>query len=156
MKINEEILNKQTWTLEDIMNRSRQLIKYIMKLYPYEESSFKVIAEKQYIFINSFIKAQAIFYDKNNIEVLAGSENVSYENKVNASCANSNVELFENLLEKGMLEKKMMILFILLKINYFLVLAGQPVLFCKVQEMDGIVGSIRMVQELMICLKYNE
>lgn len=108
LKINEEILQKNEWKISDIEERTLKLAKLVIQLYPYNESTYSGITEHQHIFIDGVVKAQAIFYDKNTIEVLAGSEIVSYEYNVNPSCPSSYIDLFEVLLDEGKIVKKEM------------------------------------------------
>ena len=74
LKINIPILEKDKWTLQDIENRTKKLIKDISRLYPYFDAKDTII-KKIPIYIEYLdIYAQAIYYpDNGSVEVEAGS-----------------------------------------------------------------------------------
>ena len=80
LKLNNELLKKKEWTLEDINERTESLIAEIIRLYPYYEAKGEEVV-KIPIFINSHEgSASAIFFpDNGSVEVFEGSIlNTSY------------------------------------------------------------------------------
>lgn len=74
IKINEEILAKQHWTLQDIENRTRQLINDMIRLYPYYEASETTIEKIPISIEHGRGRADAYFYpDNGSVEILQGS-----------------------------------------------------------------------------------
>ena len=80
LKINEELLKKEKWDIEEIDNRTLKLIDEFNRLFPYPQPSSSAI-RKMPIFIDSFgVKASAYFYiDNGNVEILEGSEMTGFE-----------------------------------------------------------------------------
>lgn len=75
IKINEEILEKEHWNLQEIEQRTEKLIEEMIRLYPYYEASEATI-EKVPIYIEhpSGGKANAFYYpDNGSVEILQGS-----------------------------------------------------------------------------------
>lgn len=104
LTINQEILNKDTWTLDDINNRTKILINQIINLYPYSSASDDVIEKHEIILEWDDVIAEAYLYEEDgSVEVQAGAEIVKY-NK------NDNVEewqhdLYAELLENGVIKE---------------------------------------------------
>lgn len=75
LKLNQDLLNKDSWTLEDIDHRTEQLIAEIARLYPYYAVKDEVM-EKIPIFLSKqdHTLARAYFFpDNGSVKVLAGS-----------------------------------------------------------------------------------
>lgn len=82
LKINEELLKKDKWTIDDIEARTKELILQIQKLYPYFEVSGDKI-EKYPIYLDAKdIMATAKFYeDDGSVEIEEGSMlNTKFDN----------------------------------------------------------------------------
>jgi len=84
LKINEEILNIEQWNVDEIDNRTKQLITRIAKLYPYPQVS-NISVPKIDIFINSNgVMAMGYFYlDDGSVEIDVGSELYTPDNAGN-------------------------------------------------------------------------
>ncbi len=75
LKINHSILDKKKWTLEDIEERTLQLIDCIAELYPYYESVYSVVSKIHISLSCKDIQASAYYYpDNGSVEILAGSQ----------------------------------------------------------------------------------
>ncbi|MGO1479413.1 GmrSD restriction endonuclease domain-containing protein [Senegalia sp. (in: firmicutes)] len=84
LKINEELLKVDKWTIKSIDERTNGLIENIKELYPYVMASDTIIP-KIAIYINhNDIKASGYLYlDNGSVEIEAGSELYEHENKEN-------------------------------------------------------------------------
>lgn len=84
LKLNEELINVEKWTIDCIDERTNNLIEKIKELYPYPIASADIIPKKA-IFINSNnIKATGFLYlDNGSVEVDVGSELYKFENAEN-------------------------------------------------------------------------
>ena len=74
LKINQEILNKESWTINDIDERTKSLIEEIIRLYPYY--AVQEDEEKIDIYLSNPNKydARAYFYPNNgSVKILKGS-----------------------------------------------------------------------------------
>ena len=74
LKMNEEILKKDSWTKKDIDVRTVQLIEKINKLFPYELSTYNDNNKGHILKIVGKLKAYALFTESDGIIVLSGSE----------------------------------------------------------------------------------
>lgn len=75
LKLNQDLLNKDCWTLEDIDHRTEQLIEEIKRLYPYYAVKDETM-ERIPIFLSKQDRtlARAYFFpDNGSVNVLAGS-----------------------------------------------------------------------------------
>lgn len=81
LTINQKILEKEKWGLEEIEERTKDLISEINKLFPYPETSEHAI-RKEEVFINSNnINASGYLYlDNGDVEIMEGSELYMYHN----------------------------------------------------------------------------
>lgn len=74
LKINEEILKKPHWTIQDIEDRTRQLISCIIRLYPYYEAKGEIISKIPVVIDCQEGYALGTFFpDNGSIEVLESS-----------------------------------------------------------------------------------
>ena len=79
--MNKEIYNKSKWTIQEIDERTDKIINQFLQLYPYCSSEKDYIDNKKDIIIHierENLYAIAILKDKNEVEVLQGSE-IRYE-----------------------------------------------------------------------------
>ncbi|MBQ6221974.1 MAG: DUF262 domain-containing protein [Solobacterium sp.] len=84
IRMNTEILNKDTWTLQDILNRCDTLTNQILKIYPYEGG--KDLDEDSrdadvIVMTSPSVNAKAIYHNEHSIEILSGSTMKAYGNK---------------------------------------------------------------------------
>ena len=104
LTINQEILSKDKWTIEEINERTQKLIKQIIELYPYSSASDDVIEKHEIILDWDDVIATAYLYEEDgSVEIQAGSEIVEYN-------TNDNVEewqydLYSELLEGGVIKE---------------------------------------------------
>lgn len=86
LTINQKILEKDTWDIDAINERTKDLISEINILFPYPETSSKMIRKVE-IFINSNdINASGYLYlDNGDVEILEGSQLYRFENAENYS-----------------------------------------------------------------------
>lgn len=74
LKLNEDILKKSHWTIEDIDERTRSLISSIMRLYPYYEAKGEIVTKIPVVIDCQEGYAIGTFYpDNGSIEVLESS-----------------------------------------------------------------------------------
>ena len=74
LKLNEAILKKSYWTIEDIDERTRSLISSIMRLYPYYEAKGEIVTKIPVVIDCQEGYAIGTFYpDNGSIEVLESS-----------------------------------------------------------------------------------
>lgn len=74
LKINHEVLQKQYWTLDEIENRTQQLIAEIARLYPYYEAKDSYVTKVPIHIDYQDAYAEAYYYpDNGSVEVLEGS-----------------------------------------------------------------------------------
>lgn len=77
INMNKEIYEKEEWTVNEIDNRTNKIIDLLIQAYPYCASNKDYIDNKKDIMINitrEDIYAVGILKDKNEVEVLQGSE----------------------------------------------------------------------------------
>ena len=100
LKLNQDLLQKDSWTLQDIDNRTKKLIDDIKRLYPYYAVKDEAM-EKIPIFLSKQDRtlARAYFFpDNGSVKVLAGSivdKNESMDNKY-VDVAKQRTELLED------------------------------------------------------------
>lgn len=81
LTINQKILEKDDWNIDEIDIRTKELIDEINRLYPYPETSEKLIRKEEIYIKTTKIKAYAYLYvDTGDVEILEGSELHRYEN----------------------------------------------------------------------------
>lgn len=74
IRINASILDKPQWTLQDVEDRTKLLIREMIRLYPYYEASRTTIEKVPISISHQLGKANAYFYpDNNSVEILEGS-----------------------------------------------------------------------------------
>lgn len=82
LKMNETLLKKEKWTIEDIDSRTKELIKQIQKVYPYFEISGDAVIKYPIYLEASDILATGKFYeDDGSVEIDEGSMlNTKFDN----------------------------------------------------------------------------
>ncbi|MDY4857802.1 MAG: DUF262 domain-containing protein [Candidatus Onthovivens sp.] len=100
--MNQRILEKEKWTIDDIECRTLELIEQFLKLYPYLSASSEVI-EKHDISIDwDGIVAFATLYEEDGgVEITEGSEIVKYDENTPEWC----VDWFSSLLDEGIVKE---------------------------------------------------
>lgn len=85
LKMNEPLLKKEKWTIEDIDDRTQELILQIQKLYPYFEISGDAVVKYPIYLEASDILATGKFYeDDGSVEIDEGSIiNTKFDNAAN-------------------------------------------------------------------------
>lgn len=79
--INQEILEKEQWNIEEINDRTEALISEINRLFPYPETSDKFIKKEEIFIKTTKVKAAAYLYlDTGDVEILQGSELYKFDN----------------------------------------------------------------------------
>ena len=82
IRMNSEILEKDKWTIEDILERCDSLTKTIIKIFPYQGgkvNSEEVKPDDDIIVLSApTVNAKAIYHNEQSIEVLAGSTMKAY------------------------------------------------------------------------------
>lgn len=74
LKINHSLLQKEHWTIEDIEERTQQLIVEIARLYPYYEAKDTIITKLPISIDQQGVYAQGYYYpDNGSVEILEGS-----------------------------------------------------------------------------------
>lgn len=103
LTINKEILKTEKWTIKEIDNRTNDLIKQIIKLYPYEPASNDFIAKHNISLDWDNVYAIATFYEEDgSVEVLAGSTIVKYDE---THLGEWQYDIYNNLLEEGIISE---------------------------------------------------
>lgn len=85
LKINEGILRKKGWSIDDIEERTKELIQQIQRLYPYFELNGESIVRYPIYIDSNGIVATGIFYEVDgSVEIEEGSQlNISFDNATN-------------------------------------------------------------------------
>lgn len=97
--INQKILEKERWTIEEIENRTVELIAEINRLFPYPKSDDTMLRIEEIFINNNGVKASANFYvDNGDVEIFEGSELYDMENSDNYSAIE---DLRKELIEEG-------------------------------------------------------
>jgi len=79
LKMNQEILKNEKWTISNIDDRTETLIKNINLLYPYSSASNEVIKKHVISIIKDKIIVEAIFYEEDgSVEIQPTSSIASY------------------------------------------------------------------------------
>jgi hypothetical protein len=79
IKMNKEILDLPKWDIEEIDNRTIQLIEKIIELYPYEAASDAFIEKHEIYILNGEYLATAYLFEDGSVEVQQGSTFPKYE-----------------------------------------------------------------------------
>ena len=84
LKINKELLQKEKWTIDDIEERTKDLILQIQHLYPYfEASGDAVIKYPIYLEANDILATGKLYEDDGSVEIDEGSMlNTNFDNAV--------------------------------------------------------------------------
>lgn len=103
LTINQEILKKEEWSVDEIDSRTKELIEQIIEFYPYCSASDEVIS-KHVISINcDDVSALAYLYEEDgSVEVQEGSEIVKYDPVKSEDCP---YDLYNSLLEEGIIKE---------------------------------------------------
>ena len=103
LTINQEILQKDQWTIAEIDTRTKELIEQIIQLYPYCSASDDVIS-KHVISINwDDVFALAYLYEEDgSVEIQEGSEIVKYDP---TKTEEWQYEIYSNLLDEGIIKE---------------------------------------------------
>lgn len=81
LTVNQEILKKERWTIEEIDARTKALINEINRLFPYPETNEKFIKKEEIFMKNANISAAAYLYlDTGDVEILEGSQLYRFDN----------------------------------------------------------------------------
>ena len=106
IKLNEPILRIGDWDYEEIEKRTRDLIKKISTVYPYQEADVKDDSDYKYVItINGKHKnVRGYLYADGTVEILAGSEFVNYEDSLGDDRYPEQQEIYLDLKEKGIVE----------------------------------------------------
>lgn len=105
LKLNEDLLKKEKWTIEDIEARTKELILKIQKIYPYFEVAGDYI-NKYHIYIdcNGVVATAYLYEDNGSVEIEEGSIlNTAFDN---ASSYPEIEDVRNELLEDGILVEK--------------------------------------------------
>ncbi len=104
LTINQQILSKEKWTIDEINERTQELIAQIVALYPYLSASDEVIQKHEITIDWDDIIAFATLYEEDgSVEVQAGSEIVKY-NK-DSDIEEWQYDLYSELLENGVIKE---------------------------------------------------
>ena len=84
LTINQSILDKEKWDIEEIDRRTNFLIEEINRIFPYPRANEDVLRVEEIFITNNGIKASANFYiDSGDVEILEGSELYDFSNAEN-------------------------------------------------------------------------
>lgn len=84
LKINEELLKIEKWTISEIDKRTAELIEKICNLYPYPVVNNEIIPKEEiYIKVNGITAKGYLSLDDGSVEIDTGSQLASYENADN-------------------------------------------------------------------------
>lgn len=102
LKMNKDILAKDEWNIEDIIKRTKNMTNSIINLFPYYKSNYvpKHSSEVQISILSTNLKADAIYYSDDNIEIIRGSFFPSYNI---SNTKGSYLELLNELVDDGVI-----------------------------------------------------
>ena len=104
LTINKEILKKEKWGLEEIMERNKLLIEQIITLYPYVPASDNVITKQEITLDYDGAYALAFFYEEDgSVEIQIGSNTVVYDNSKDID--EWQYSLYNDLLGEGIIKE---------------------------------------------------
>lgn len=102
IRMNTELLERETWTVQDILNRCDRLTRQIIAIFPYEGGNDTLSDERDddIIVLNTpNINARALYVNPQCIEILAGSTMQAYR----ANEMKTMRTLYHDMTEKGVL-----------------------------------------------------
>ena len=100
--MNKKILEKERWTIDEINQRTIELIEDMIKLYPYMSASAEVIAKHNVSIDWDGVVALGILYEEDgSVEILEGSEIVKYDQNTPEWCS----EWFKTLIDEGIVKE---------------------------------------------------
>ncbi|SEI55138.1 DUF262 domain-containing protein [Sharpea azabuensis] len=102
IKLNTEILKKTDWDLNDIDERTNQMIKRFEKIFPYIKSKVHIADENQilYLYSNEELVAKGYLYQDGRVAVLANSI-IDLTNETNPKIS----EIRNECVEEGFIEQ---------------------------------------------------
>lgn len=105
LKLNEEIINKQNWTVDDIYLRTQRLIDKIIEIYPYKKSNYQIVGldnSRNITLEAKGIVAFGYLNEDNTLTVYADSQ-IKYNI---LPISNSLKEMRDDLLQRDIVEFK--------------------------------------------------
>ncbi len=102
IRMNTDLLNRETWTVNDILNRCDRLAREIIEIYPYEGGVDTGTDERDddIIILNTpTVNARALYVNPQCIEIMAGSTMRAYRTNEMKSMHS----LYRDMTEKGVL-----------------------------------------------------
>lgn len=105
LKLNENIIQKQIWTVSDINARTRELTDKFIEIFPYTKTSYAIAGKekKRYIMLNAKgISARGYLNEDNSLVVYAGSQ-VRFDIP---PASDTLKEMRDNFIEQEIIEKK--------------------------------------------------
>lgn len=101
LTINQSILEKDKWDIEEIDRRTNTLIEEINRIFPYPQANEEILRVEEIFITTNGIKASANFYiDNGDVEILEGSELYDFANAENYPEIE---ELRQELLDDGII-----------------------------------------------------
>ncbi len=104
IRMNTELLKKDTWTVRDILNRCDEMADQIIAIYPYEpgKASIEMTKNDNVIILTApTVNARALYVNPQCIEILAGTTMKAYgPQEMKSMCS-----LFRDMSEKGILSE---------------------------------------------------
>ena len=105
IRMNTEILAKDSWTPQDILDRCDRLASQIIRLYPYEDTTSAPVEDDRdddiIVISTPTVNARAIWHVPNSAEILSGSTMKAYGPQEMKTMR----VLFSDLLETGVLSE---------------------------------------------------
>ena len=102
LKMNEELLKKDKWTVEDIDNRTKELISHIQRLYPYfEVSGDSIVKYPIYLDANGIFATGKFYEEDGSVEIDEGS--LLYQGFENATAYPEIEDMRQELLSDGII-----------------------------------------------------
>ena len=102
IRMNTELLNRETWNVQDILNRCDRLARQISEIYPYEGGNETAGDEKDddiIILMTPSVNARALYVNPQCVEILSGSTMKAYQPNEMKSMKT----LYRDMTEKGVL-----------------------------------------------------
>ncbi len=102
IRMNTELLEKETWNVQDILSRCDRLARQIAEIYPYEGGTDTAGDERDddiILLITPNVNARALYVNPQCVEILAGSTMTAYRPNEMKTMRN----LYRNISEKGVL-----------------------------------------------------
>lgn len=105
LKLNEEILENDNWTIEKIYERTQNLITSILEIYPTYNSNYNPSSkeELEITLTSKSVNAHALFLSEDKVIILRGSTFAPYTRRSNNG---SYYDLLEELVEEEILIKE--------------------------------------------------